>query len=63
MIRLAIQSKGRLNEESVKLLKDSGIDVDETKGEFIGKASDFPLELRYLGDEALPGVVCEDAAD
>lgn len=63
MIRLAIQSKGRLNEESVKLLKDSGIDVDDTKRKFIGKASDFPLELLYLRDDDIPGVVCDGAAD
>ena len=63
MIRLAIQSKGRLNEERVKLLKDSGIDVDDTKRKFIGKASDFPLELLYLRDDDIPGVVCDGAAD
>jgi len=50
MIRLAIQSKGRLNEESLRLLKDSGIDVDDTKRKFIGKASMRSLspELMWL---------------
>lgn len=63
MIRLAIQSKGRLNEESLRLLKDSGIDVDDTKRKFIGKASDFPLELLYLRDDDIPGVVADGSAD
>lgn len=63
MIRLAVQSKGRLNEESLKLLKDSGIDVDDTKRKFIGKASDFPLELLYLRDDDIPGVVAGGSAD
>ena len=63
MIRLAIQSKGRLNEESLRLLKDSGIDVDDTKRKFIGKASDYPLELLYLRDDDIPGVVADGAAD
>lgn len=63
MIRLAIQSKGRLNEESLRLLKDSGIDVDDTKRKFIGKASDYPLELLYLRDDDIPGVVSDGAAD
>ena len=63
MIRLAIQSKGRLNEESLRLLKDAGIDVDDTKRKFIGKASDFPLELLYLRDDDIPGVVSDGAAD
>lgn len=63
MIRFAVQSKGRLNEESLKLLKDSGIDVDDTKRKFIGKASDFPLELLYLRDDDIPGVVAGGSAD
>ncbi|MBR1927487.1 MAG: ATP phosphoribosyltransferase [Bacteroidales bacterium] len=63
MIRLAIQSKGRLNEESLKLLKDSGIEVDDTRRKFIGKASDFPLELLYLRDDDIPGVVADGSAD
>lgn len=63
MIRLAIQSKGRLNEESLKLLKDSGINVDDSKRKFIGKASDFPLELLYLRDDDIPGVVAGGSAD
>lgn len=63
MIRLAVQSKGRLNEESLRLLKDSGINVDDTKRKFIGKASDFPLELLYLRDDDIPGVVAGGSAD
>ena len=63
MIRLAIQSKGRLNEESLRLLKDSGINVDDTKRKFLGKADDFPLELLYLRDDDIPGVVADGAAD
>ncbi|MBP3269255.1 MAG: ATP phosphoribosyltransferase [Bacteroidales bacterium] len=63
MIRLAIQSKGRLNEESLRLLRDSGIEVDDTKRKFIGKASDFPLELLYLRDDDIPGVVADGSAD
>ena len=63
MIRFAVQSKGRLNEESLKLLKDAGINVDDTKRKFIGKASDFPLELLYLRDDDIPGVVAGGSAD
>jgi len=63
MIRLAVQSKGRLNEESLRLLKDSGINVDDTKRKFIGKASDFPVELLYLRDDDIPGVVEGGSAD
>ena len=63
MIRLAIQSKGRLNEESLRLLKDSGINVDDSRRKFLGQASDFPLELLYLRDDDIPGVVADGSAD
>ncbi len=63
MIRLAIQSKGRLNEDSLRLLRDAGIDVDDAKRKFLGQAADFPLEVLYLRDDDIPGVVAEGAAD
>jgi ATP phosphoribosyltransferase len=63
MIRLAIQSKGRLNEDSLKLLRDAGIGVDDAKRKFLGKAENFPLEVLYLRDDDIPGVVADGAAD
>ncbi len=63
MLRFAIQSKGRLNEESLKLLKDSGINVDDSRRKFLGQASDFPLELLYLRDDDIPEVVADGSAD
>ncbi|MBQ9889144.1 MAG: ATP phosphoribosyltransferase [Bacteroidales bacterium] len=63
MIRIAIQSKGRLNEDSCLLLKDAGISVDELKRKFLGKASDFPLEILYLRDDDIPEVVADGSAD
>ncbi len=63
MIRLAIQSKGRLNEDSLQLLHDAGISVDDAKRKFLGKAADFPLEVLYLRDDDIPGVVADGASD
>lgn len=63
MVRIAIQSKGRLNEDSCLLLKDAGISVDELKRKFLGKASDFPLEILYLRDDDIPEVVADGSAD
>jgi len=63
MIRLAIQSKGRLNEDSLKLLRETGINIDDAKRKFLGKAADFPLEVLYLRDDDIPGVVAGGAAD
>lgn len=63
MIRLAIQSKGRLNEDSLRLLREIGISIDDAKRKFLGKAADFPLEVLYLRDDDIPGVVESAAAD
>ncbi len=63
MIRLAIQSKGRLNEDSLRLLREIGINIDDAKRKFLGKAADFPLEVLYLRDDDIPGVVEGAAAD
>ena len=65
MIRLAIQSKGRLNEDSLRLLREIGINIDDAKRKFLGKAADYPLEVLYLRDDdqhrspfGEPPVVC-----
>ena len=63
MIRLAIQSKGRLNEDSLRLLREIGINIDDAKRKFLGKAADFPLEVLYLRDDDIPGVVEGAASD
>ena len=63
MIRIAIQAKGRLNEESCLLLRDAGITIDEAKRKFLGKAADFPLEVLYLRDDDIPEVVADGSAD
>ena len=57
MLRLAIQSKGRLNEQSVELLQDIGICIDDSKRKFLSKSSNFPLEVLYMRDDDIPGVV------
>jgi ATP phosphoribosyltransferase len=62
MLRIAIQTKGRLNEQSVKLLHEIGIDVDEAKRKFLSKASNFPIEILYLRDDDIPQVVANNTA-
>lgn len=63
MIRVAIQSKGRLSEQSLELLKDAGIEIDEQKRKFLGKSANFPLEVLYLRDDDIPSVVADGSAD
>ena len=63
MIRIAIQSKGRLNEQSVELLKDAGVTIDEQKRKFLGRAANYPLEVLYLRDDDIPEVVADGSSD
>ncbi len=62
MLRIAIQTKGRLNEQSVALLREIGIDVDDAKRKFLSKASNFPIEVLYLRDDDIPQVVANGTA-
>ena len=62
MLRIAIQTKGRLNEQSVELLREIGIDVEGAKRKFLSKASNFPIEVLYLRDDDIPQVVAEGTA-
>lgn len=62
MLRLALQAKGRLNEESMSLLESIGITVDNSKRKFLAQASNFPLEVLYLRDDDIPQVVCGGTA-
>ena len=63
MIRIAIQSKGRLSEESLALLAEIGIKIDDSKRKFLAQAPDFPLELLYMRDDDIPQVVAGGTAD
>ena len=63
MIRMAIQSKGRLSEDSLALMREAGIKIDELKRKFLARAAGFPLEVLYLRDDDIPGVVASGSAD
>lgn len=63
MLRIAIQAKGRLSEESLLLLREAGIEVDDTKRKFLSQSSSFPVEILYLRDDDIPQAVAQDVAD
>ena len=44
MIRIAIQAKGRLNEESIALLKEAGISIEDSKRKLLARSDGFPLQ-------------------
>lgn len=62
MLRIAIQTKGRLNEQSIALMREIGIDVDGAKRKFLSKAANFPIEVLYLRDDDIPQVVANGTA-
>lgn len=62
MLRIAIQSKGRLYEESINLLKNIGIEVDAPKRKLLSRSQTFPIEALYLRDDDIPQVVAGGTA-
>jgi ATP phosphoribosyltransferase len=63
MIRIAIQAKGRLNEQSIELLAEAGIRIEESKRRLLAQARDFPAEALYLRDDDIPQAVAMGVAD
>lgn len=63
MIRIAIQAKGRLNEDSVALLSEAGITFEDSKRKLLAKSDDFQIEILYLRDDDIPQAVAMGVAD
>lgn len=63
MLRIAIQAKGRLSEESLAMLREAGIEVDDSKRKFLSQSSSFPAEFLYLRDDDIPQAVAQGVAD
>ena len=63
MLRIAVQAKGRLNEQSMELLKEAGVSVNMEKRKFLVRAEDFPAEMIFLRDDDIPQTVAIGAAD
>lgn len=63
MLRIAIQTKGRLNEQSVELLREAGVMIKEEKRKFLMRAANFPVEILFLRDDDIPQTVAMGAAD
>jgi ATP phosphoribosyltransferase len=62
-LRIAIQTKGRLNEDSIELIKESGIKLISGKRRLISAAKNFPMEVLYLRDDDIPQSVADGVAD
>ena len=63
MLRIAVQSKGRLYEETMALLKEAGIKLSKAKRALLLSAVDFPVEILFLRDDDIPQSVANGVAD
>lgn len=62
-LKIAIQKSGRLNEDSLKLLKNCGISIDNGKDQLKVSVSNFPIEILYLRNSDIPQYVEDGVAD
>ena len=63
MLRIAVQSKGRLFDDTMNLLSEADIKVSATKRTLLVQSSNFPLEVLYLRDDDIPQSVASGVAD
>ena len=63
MIRIAVQSKGRLFEDTMTLLGEAGIKVSSSRRTLLVQSSNFPIEVLYLRDDDIPQSVASGVAD
>lgn len=63
MLRIAVQAKGRLHEETMSLLAESGIKIESGKRLLLLSARNFPLEVLFLRDDDIPQSVADGVAD
>jgi ATP phosphoribosyltransferase len=62
-IRIAIQKSGRLNEDSLQILKDCGISIDNGKDQLKASSRNFPLEAFYLRNGDIPQYLRDGVVD
>lgn len=63
MLRIAIQAKGRLNEDCVELFADAGISASGGHRKLMAHADGFPIDFLYLRDDDIPQAVAMGVAD
>jgi len=62
-LRIAIQKAGRLHDESMEILKDIGISIDNGKDQLKASARDFPVEVFYLRNGDIPQYLRDGVVD
>jgi len=62
-LRIAVQKSGRLNEDSMRILKDIGISIDNGKDQLKASARNFPVEVFYLRNGDIPQYLRDGVVD
>jgi len=62
-LRIAVQKSGRLQEGSLQLLRDCGLNISNGKDQLKTQASNFPLEILFLRDDDIPQYIEDGVAD
>ena len=63
MLRIAVQSKGRLYEDTMALLSEADVKVSSARRTLLVRAKNFPVEILYLRDDDIPRTVADGVAD
>jgi ATP phosphoribosyltransferase len=63
MLRIAVQAKGRLFEETMELLNEAGIKLSTGKRSLLVPSKSFPVEILFLRDDDIPQAVADGVAD
>ncbi|AXT19996.1 ATP phosphoribosyltransferase [Flavobacteriaceae bacterium AU392] len=63
MLKIAVQKSGRLHDDSMKILKDIGISIDNGKDQLKASARNFPLEVFYLRNGDIPQYLRDGVVD
>jgi ATP phosphoribosyltransferase len=62
-LKIAIQKSGRLNEDSIQILKDCGISINNGNDQLKAEATNFPLEVLFLRNSDIPQYLIDGVVD
>ncbi len=62
-LRIALQKKGRLHDDSMQLLKEAGIKFNTGSRSLVAQSPSFPIEVLFLRDDDIPQTIADNVAD
>lgn len=62
-LKIAVQKSGRLHDDSMKILNDIGISIDNGKDQLKASAKNFPIEVFYLRNGDIPQYLLDGVVD